>query len=249
MQLLSKGRQGAQAPETAFDNHRIEHKFYISLAEAAALRARLAPILQTDPNSDEKGRYLITSIYFDTPAQRSLHSSEAGVGLRKKIRIRAYNHSATYIRIEYKERHGRLSRKRGFRVTEEDCHRILGGDPTPLLSYAEDADQSKREVALQLYHDIAVEGYRPASFVEYEREIYTHPISRVRITLDTQIRGGANRGELFPSSPLPSIFPQDMVLLEVKYSHFLPAFIAALLPVDCTPAVANSKFLRSHAFS
>ncbi len=239
-----------QKQEAAFEKHRIEHKFYISLAEAAALRARISPMLQKDPHSDARGRYLITSIYFDTPLSQSLRGSEAGLEKRKKIRIRTYNHDPAYIRIEYKEKNGKLSRKRGLRITEEECRRILAGDPSPLLAYVGDTPipEGKSQVALQLYHDLAHEGYRPATFVEYEREIYTHPISRVRITLDTQMRGGAATGGLFPTGPLASIFPEDMVLLEVKYSHFLPAFIGALLPVDTAP-VANSKFLRANALS
>jgi hypothetical protein len=249
--MINERGEGMSAQMAVFENHRIEHKFYISWAEAMALRERLSPILQKDPHSDARGRYLITSIYFDTPLHRSLRGAEAGLEKRKKIRIRTYNHDPSYIRIEYKERHGRLSRKRGLRITEEECRSILAGDPTPLLAHVEDTlhPTGKSETALGLYHDLAHEGYRPSTFVEYEREIYTHPISRVRITLDTHMQGGAANGEIFPTAPLQSIFPEDMVLLEVKYSHFLPAFIGDLLPVNVTNAITNSKFLRASALS
>lgn len=237
-----------QLPLEEFDKHRMEHKFYISLSEAASLRARLSQVMQKDPHSDPCGRYLITSIYFDTPDGHSLLGSQAGLEKRKKIRIRAYNHSTSYIKIEYKEKNGKLSRKRGMRITLEECNRILGGDPSPLLSHVTEGDTApsgKSALALQLYHDLSVNGYRPSTVVEYTREIFIHPISRVRITLDTHICGYHATEELFTHHALLSTMAEDLVLLEVKYSHFLPAFIAALLPRNCMTSIANSKFLRA----
>ena len=79
----------------------------------------------------------------------------------------------------------------------------------------------------------------------YERETFVHPIERVRITLDTNLRGSDTVRDLFATAPLRSLLPRDAVLLEVKYDRFLPAFIADLLPRDCMPATANCKYVRS----
>lgn len=226
--------------EAPSGNYRTEQKYYLSLAEAAALRGRLETVMRRDPHSDAQRRYLITSVYFDTPGNRSYLGSLAGVEKRKKLRIRAYNHQDDYISLEYKEKDGNLSRKRQLRITPEDCRALLGGDPAPLLRYESD-------LAHSFYYDMRTNLYRPKTLVEYTRETYIHPLCNVRVTLDTNLCGSAVSLDLFSPRGLTPILARDVVLLEVKYCHFLPSFIADLLPRDCMPAVSNCKFARARA--
>jgi hypothetical protein len=226
--------------EPDFTDYRVEHKYYISLSEAAALGERLDAVMKRDPHSDAGRGYLISSVYFDTPDGRSYLGSMLGAEKRKKIRLRAYNHKDDYICLEYKEKSGSLSRKRQLRVTRADADALLASDPTPLLSY-------EGEVAQQFYYDMHTNLYRPTTLVEYHRRVFLCPISDVRITFDTNLRGSNSAFDLFHPMPLRPILAPDVVLLEVKYNHFLPAFIAALLPRDCMPATSNSKFARARA--
>lgn len=218
--------------------YRIEQKFFLSPAEAAALRGRLDPILGRDPHSDARRHYTIASLYLDDREDHSLIGSLLGVGARKKYRIRAYNGSDDFISVECKHKEGRVSCKTAFAVTRADYDRLISGDPSPLLTYPCD-------LAKQLYCDIRTAGYRPRSLVVYERETFIHPIERVRITLDTDLRGSDTARDLFTHPPLRYLIPRDVVLLEVKYNRFLPEFIADLLPRHCMPATANCKYVRS----
>ena len=218
--------------------YRIEQKFFLSPAEAAALRGRLDPILGRDPHSDARRHYTIASLYLDDREDHSLIGSLLGVSARKKYRIRAYNGSDDFISIECKRKEGRVSCKTAFAVTRADYDRLISGDPSPLLTYPCD-------LAKQLYCDIRTAGYRPRSLVVYERETFVHPIERVRITLDTDLRGSDTARDLFTHPPLRYLIPRDVVLLEVKYNRFLPEFIADLLPRHCMPATANCKYVRS----
>lgn len=217
---------------------RTEQKYFLSLREAAALRARLDPILHRDPHTDARRHYSVMSLYMDDRDDHALLGSLLGLSARKKYRIRAYNGSDDYISLERKCKVGRLSRKEAFPITRADYDRLLAGDPTPLAAY-------DRDLARQLYVDMRVAGYRPRSVVLYEREIFTHPISRVRITLDTELRGVAAARDLFRPMAAVPLLPREVALLEVKYDRFLPAFIAELLPRDCMPATANCKYVRS----
>lgn len=218
--------------------YRIEQKFFLSPAEAAALRGRLDPILGRDTHSDARRHYTIASLYLDDREDHSLIGSLLGVGARKKYRIRAYNGSDDFISVECKRKEGRVSCKTAFAVTRADYDRLISGDPSPLLTYPCD-------LAKQLYCDVRTAGYRPRSLVVYERETYIHPIERVRITLDTDLRGSDTARDLFTHPPLRYLIPRDVVLLEVKYNRFLPEFIADLLPRHCMPATANCKYVRS----
>lgn len=218
--------------------YRIEQKYFLSREAAAALRARLDPILHRDPHADEGRHYTISSLYLDDREDHSLVGSLLGVTARKKYRIRAYNGSDGFISVECKRKEGRVSRKTSFPISRPDYDRLIAGDPTALLSY--DCDLAK-----QLYCDIRTAGYRPRSLVVYERETFVHPLERVRITLDTDLRGSDTARDLFASAPLLPLLPREVVLLEVKFNRFLPEFIADLLPRDCMPATANCKYVRS----
>ena len=67
---------------------RHELKYLISPAELTVLRSVLRPVMQLDPNGDENNEYHIRSLYFDTLDDDALGDQVAGVGNRKKYRIR-----------------------------------------------------------------------------------------------------------------------------------------------------------------
>ena len=83
---------------------RHELKYLITPAELSVLRGVLKPITQFDPNGDENNEYIIRSLYFDTINDDALMEKIAGVGNRKKYRIRIYNFSDRVIKLECKSK-------------------------------------------------------------------------------------------------------------------------------------------------
>ena len=220
--------------------YRIEKKYYLSLSEAAALRERLDPIMHRDPHADAHRHYLVKSAYLDDRDEHSLAASLLGLEKRKKYRVRTYNDSDDFIGLEAKIKRGNYSYKECIRITRDDYESLLRGDPDPLKAY--DCDLARR-----LYFDMRANGYRLRCLVCYDREVYLHPIQRTRITLDSNICCAVGSCDLFAPHHFLPVFPAGVVLLEVKYNHFLPEFISDLLPRDAMPATANSKFARSRA--
>lgn len=225
-------------PITPDEPYRVERKYYISLETAARLREKLSRIMRRDPHADAFGRYLISSVYFDTPENAALWAADVGQNLRIKYRIRAYNHDDGFISLECKMKRGSLSTKTHFRVTREDADKLLSCDPSPLLSYDND-------LARAFYADMRLYGFRPTGVVEYLREVYIHPIEDTRITFDMNLSGALVGHNLFNPGATYPILPHDVVLLEVKYQHFLPDFIARVLPTDMMPATSNCKYARA----
>lgn len=72
-------------------NYRFEMKHKITEADVLALKSRLYPIMKKDKNALKDGKYLIRSLYFDTPEDKALLDKLNGVALREKFRIRFYN--------------------------------------------------------------------------------------------------------------------------------------------------------------
>ncbi len=80
-------------------NFRHEWKIEISAADLFALRSRLSVLMEPDGHA-VNGRYLIRSLYFDTPTDKALREKIDGVDRREKFRIRYYNGDTGYISLE-----------------------------------------------------------------------------------------------------------------------------------------------------
>ena len=79
---------------------RHELKFYINPVEYQVLSLQLDRVLERDPNGDENNEYHIRSLYFDTIYNDALLDKLDGVKNRDKYRIRIYNFSDKFIRME-----------------------------------------------------------------------------------------------------------------------------------------------------
>ena len=69
---------------------RHEVKHYLNWSDLMSIRARARAVMQLDPHAKD-GKYLIRSLYFDTPTDKALREKNDGVNLREKFRIRYYN--------------------------------------------------------------------------------------------------------------------------------------------------------------
>ncbi len=229
--------------EDTSTDFRHELKYYVSHAEAAALTDRLIKVLPFDRYSLEGGKYLISSVYFDTPYDRSLHAVTDGLLMRKKYRIRAYNHSDSFISLERKSKRGPLCRKESLRIDRDTYDDIMynGGKKLPELH---------EPLADEFYNMLKFEGYIPKTIVEYTRRAFVSPISNVRITLDSFIKGSSCGTDMFYDCPtLVYTVPPCYVVLEVKYDRFLPDFIRNLLPNEASMQTSVSKYVYGRTFS
>lgn len=224
-------------------DYRHEQKYYITLTQATELTDRLSKLLPFDRYSMAGGKYLISSVYFDTLDDKALEGTETGLLKRKKYRIRAYNHDDSFISLERKSKRGSLGKKESVRINRQIYDDIMYKRGESLLTL--DSDLAK-----EFYHMINVEGYRPKTVVEYTRRAFVSDISNVRITLDMNIKGsGAGVDMFLDHGSLVYTVPPCWVVLEVKYDHFLPDHIRALLP-DCSVMQSScSKYVYGRTFT
>lgn len=193
------------------------------------MRQRLGWVLQPDENAS--GPYTISSLYFDDIYNTSYHQKQSGVQIRNKLRIRYYNHSFDFMRLENKHKNGELISKESAPVTLGQYEKIRQGD----YGFA----AFEKHPVWQMFHTLRLtRALRPVVMVEYEREAFTCVPGNVRITFDTGLRASLPySGELLP------VFPGPIAILEVKYDSFLPDLLAGVLA--CTPLtqVAISKYV------
>ena len=85
---------------------------------------------------------------------------------------------------------------------------------------------------------------RPRVIVDYDREPWVLDAGTVRITFDQQIRAATGSWDLFDRTlpTLPVLEPGELVM-EVKFTEFLPQIIRSLLPPKAQELTAVSKYV------
>ena len=223
---------------------RHELKFFINPLEYNVLSRALDAVLDRDPNGDENNEYHIRSLYFDDIYNTALVDKLDGVKNRDKYRIRIYNFSDRFIRMECKTKVGSLISKRSMAIPKLLAEQLIAGDPTGL-------ERTRSGLLRDVYREMRVNLLRPAVIVDYVREAYLHPTEEVRITFDKQLRTGLRSKDLFnPYVPTVSPFDHGEMILEVKFNRVLPPYIRDLLctHVHSAQNSAISKYVWCRRF-
>ena len=216
-------------------SYRNEWKYLISEAEAVLLRKRLSVYLQPDPHA-QGGQYMIRSLYFDDFWNSAYHEKMMGVDSRQKWRIRIYNYSDRSIKLERKKKRGSYIHKESASLTRSEFERILANDFCFLLN-------KESNLCREFYYECTSKLLRPKVIVDYDREPWIQQEGDVRITFDRDVRAAVGSWDLFDSG-LPTLraIEPDKLVLEVKFTGFLPGGIRQLLPLNGQEFTALSKY-------
>ena len=215
---------------------RHELKFIISYREKDIIEQRLKEIASIDSHA-QNGQYLIRSLYFDDIWHSAYEEKMAGTATRKKYRIRIYNFSDDYICLECKHKQANYIYKTSLRLTREETDRILDGDYSFLL-------EKDNELANEFYLECMTNGLRPEVIVDYDRIPYVYDAGTVRITFDMGVRAGFMDYNIFdPNIPVYETMSPDELIMEVKYTEFLPDIFRTIIPPENAIYTAASKFV------
>ena len=218
---------------------RHEWKHEISRLDMLILRQRLRAVAQADRHAVD-GKYLIRSLYFDTPADKALLEKLNGVSRREKFRIRYYNGDTAVIHLEKKSKLGGLGNKQNAGLSVPEVSAILQGD----LAWMPD---SGRPLVRELYSKMCTQQLRPKTIVDYTREPYVYPAGNVRITLDYNIRTGLRRTDfLNPGITIPA--GDAPIILEVKWDSFLPSVIRDAIQLEGRHTSSFSKYAQCRIY-
>ena len=221
--------------------YRHELKFKISNAAAEVLKQKLRLIMKTDNNAYYKdGSYLIKSLYFDDINSTSYYEKMDGVLYRKKYRIRIYNNSDKFIRLEKKMKHDNMTAKEQMLISKDIYSKILNGKINEI--------NGAEGLLLEFLGECRTKNLVPSIIVAYHRTAFIYPISDVRITFDSNIQSGLYNYDLFDNdSPVYTVDEKGKQVLEVKFNEVLPLHIANILNdiPSCREAVSKFAICRS----
>ncbi len=215
---------------------RHELKYLINYGDAELIKQRLKTVLKTDMHA-QNGNYHIRSLYFDDYWNTAYIDKVNGVDRRKKYRIRLYDLNDNFIRLECKIKNGSYISKISAPLTSEETEKILNGDYGFLL-------HRESELCQQFYYECVAKVMRPKVYVDYEREPYVMEEGDVRITFDSDVRG-AYPGYSIAEKDIPFhyVLEPGKLIMEVKFTEFLPKLVQDVLPVRAAELSAVSKYM------
>ncbi|RKM62010.1 polyphosphate polymerase domain-containing protein [Butyrivibrio sp. CB08] len=216
--------------------HELKHE--ITVSDMIAIRQRLRAVATPDPHA-VSGKYLIRSLYFDTPEDKALLEKQSGVSRRNKFRIRFYNGDTSVIHLEKKCKTANLGCKVSAPLTAEQAQSIVDGN----IEWMKD---SEYDLVRELYSKMVSERLRPRTIVDYTREPFIFGPGNVRVTLDYDIRSGLGCVDFLNNECVTVPAAGGTCILEVKWDNFLPDIIrdAVQLPHARTGAFSKYEVCR-----
>ena len=217
--------------------YRHELKYLINYQNYVLTKLRLRSVMPTDANVDIDGSYSVRSLYFDDYYNHAYNDKFAGVQNRSKYRIRIYNYAEKTLHLEKKIKSGLYNHKQTASLTKSQFYDIVQGDCEFLL-------KSPLNLLQIFYHECMSNFMRPRIIVDYEREPYTMEAGDVRITFDKNVRAGLKGFDIFDNSiPTMETLDPGLVIMEVKFTEFLPNVIRRILPSNAAEYLALSKYI------
>jgi len=215
---------------------RHELKFNITEAEKYVITSKIKDVLAIDPNA-KNGGYTIRSLYFDDRWNRAYEEKMSGIAIREKYRIRIYDYNDNVIKLERKTKQGSYIYKQAVKLTRDEVEKIMNGEYRFL-------EKRKENLCKEFYVECIVNGMSPKVIVDYEREPYIFDAGEVRVTFDMDVRAGMLKYDIFDKH-LPTLPCLDtgMLVMEVKYTEFLPQVIRNILPPEQSEYAAISKYV------
>lgn len=215
---------------------RHELKYLINLPDYAMLRSRLPVSVKRDAHAGENGEYMIRSLYFDDYWNTAYEEKDEGVLTRHKYRIRVYNCSDSRILLERKNKYGPYIWKQSAEMTRQQVEGVLEGRYECLLEGA--------QLLKEFYYECVACVMRPRVIVDYDREPFVLGAGDVRITFDKHVRAGMGTFDLFdPELPTAETLRGDQMIMEVKFTQFLPRQVRSILPPRSAELTAASKYV------
>lgn len=214
---------------------REEKKFLIGIHDFIKTAGTLEKVLLQDDHNGTHG-YIVRSLYYDTPWDSDFFEKQAGVELRRKVRLRIYDPSHSYAMLEMKQKEGNRQLKRSLKVSREDALRLIEADYTPLLEY-------KEPFAAEIYAFMQTRCYRPKAIVQYNRKAFIAKENKIRVTFDNNVCATESSFDLFSENlDMNPVLDPFNVIMEVKFNGFLLGYIRDLINTIDKSELSVSKY-------
>jgi SPX domain protein involved in polyphosphate accumulation len=210
---------------------RYELKYLLDRNQYEEVAKALATHMEPDPHSED-GRYLITSLYYDTADYKAFWEKINGYRFRRKVRVRVYNTGMvspdSLCFVEIKQRRNKTVQKKRV-VLPYSTAVALCGSGKDAYGPAE-ADRLVIEEVQYLYNTLRLQ---PACVVSYDRLALegSEYDPGLRVTFDTNLKCRAHDLTLLSQGYAENRFfaPPQWCVMEVKVNSRVPYWMTGVL--------------------
>ena len=215
---------------------RQEYKYLISYVDYFKVIDSLKFILKHDKHGVEDS-YPVYSVYLDDLVFNGASDKAFGNELHKKYRIRHYNDSNKR-KLELKLKSDHLTKKTSTDIDEELYNAILERNIDVLEKHFDD------DLIRKFTLDFLKNYLSPVCIIKYDREAYKDESDNLRITFDHSLYV-SRFGHDFDDMDL-KLIRDSMLILEIKYEHYLPRHIKELFNKVNLNQIAYSKYFMGY---
>lgn len=226
--------------------NRFELKYVVTVRDVERLRDEIAAYMVRDPYADADGRYMLTSLYYDTPARDCFWAKLDGLKFRRKLRIRHYEQQTsltndTPVFVEVKQRIDRVTQKRRAVLPYGDALELCDERMIP------DYDEQDEAVVHEAFELVVRHDLRPACITTYQREPWMGGDydPGLRLTIDSDLRYRTNDLWLDSKHPGRYMFPPQYAILEIKANDRVPFWLTHLVARNNLQLTRMSKYCAS----
>jgi len=209
---------------------RTEYKFWINAEQYRQWKDEIASRLAVDQNPGNSGDYPILSQYYDTGERDCYWEKQRGFKSRRKIRLRIYGSETAAIPpagfLEVKHKLQGLGVKRRLPMPIEVAQDFGLGDDDALRKMYDQVGRSGRIVINEVL-GMRASGHNPSMQIRYDRNAFSSPDGKLRITFDNLLRCRPDFPKLIPDDQNfgKFIIPEGESIMEVKSIGAVPYWL------------------------
>ena len=223
--------------------NRYELKFLLRHREYEGMRDQILKRMLRDPHASDRGRYYISSLYFDSSDLACFRSKLDGIKYRRKLRIRTYDRSdLSRVFVEIKQRVDRTVQKRRMWLDFAEAEKLCRGSEISL----EGMDETDRNTASEVRYMVKALSLMPKCIISYQREPFEGGRFEpgVRVTFDHLLAYRTHNLDLNLLTKNRPVLAQDSVFLEIKVNERIPNWLRLLLSRSEPRGIRVSKYCQ-----
>ena len=210
---------------------RYELKYILDRSQYEQVVEGLATHMEPDPHS-EGGRYLVTSLYYDTADYKAYWDKIDGHRFRRKVRVRVYNAQMVSpdspCFVEIKQRTNKTLQKKRIVLPYSSAIALCGSGARADGNTV--ADRAVIDEVLYLFNTLRLQ---PACIVSYDRLAFNGGAydPGLRVTFDTNLKCRTHDLTLLSQGYAENDFfvPPQWCVMEVKVNNRVPYWLTGVI--------------------
>jgi SPX domain protein involved in polyphosphate accumulation len=225
--------------------NRFELKYLISVKMAEELKTEILKYAKLDDYGDEKGKYKLTILYYDSPNFRYYWEKIDGLRFRKKLRIRWYDDGTklnedSIVYVEIKQRVDRVTQKRRVPMKYKDALLFCGQGIIP------EHEERDRQTIEEIYEMVKTNNLEPKLITTYERTAFmgTKYDLGFRLTFDKYVGFRYRDLDLDAGTYDGFMIKPDQVIMEIKTNERIPKWVTDMVSKYELNLIRVSKYCQ-----